>query len=272
MPPASVDRMLRLALGCLLLGLVVGVPAANAAGTTQILRDCADDGVLQGNYSPSELRKARKNIPTDTDEYTDCRDVLSRAAAGGVAARRGLGLLRQRRHGRRRRRLELREPPAESPNTPEAQDAIGKAAARAPAPVRPIPSAAAPSSLATRASRRRRPQRPAGAADLPARAARRRGPRHPHPVRPSPCHRSLPALRPRVRRPYTRTVTVPWAGPGGWLSLSVALTIVLSTFVARGGVRLEPTTAVEIGLMLAGAAAWRSPACAGARPATASRP
>ena len=63
------------------------------------------------------------------------------------------------------------------------------------------------------------------------------------------------SAEPRVRRPYTRTVTVPWAGPGGWLSLSVALTIVLSTFVARGGVRLAPTTAVEIGLMLAGAAA-----------------
>jgi hypothetical protein len=58
-----------------------------------------------------------------------------------------------------------------------------------------------------------------------------------------------------ARRPHTRTVTVPWAGPGAWLSLSIALTIVLSTFVARGGVRLEPTTLVEIGLMLAGAGA-----------------
>ena len=60
-------------------------PAANAASTTQILRDCADDGVLQGDYSPSELRKARQNIPTDTDEYTDCRDVLARAAAAAAA-------------------------------------------------------------------------------------------------------------------------------------------------------------------------------------------
>ena len=76
--------MLRLALACLLLGLVV-VPAANAAGTAQILRDCADDGVLQGDYSPSELRRARQNIPADTDEYTDCRDVLARAAARGVS-------------------------------------------------------------------------------------------------------------------------------------------------------------------------------------------
>ena len=63
------------------------------------------------------------------------------------------------------------------------------------------------------------------------------------------------SAEPRAARPYTRTVTVPWAGPGAWLSLTVALVIVLSTFVARGGVRLEPTTTVEIGLMLAGAAA-----------------
>src|SRR3954470_14450515 len=77
--------MLRLALGLCLLLALVAAPAANAASSTQILRDCADDGVLQGNYSPSELRRARRNIPTDTDEYTDCRDVLARAAAGAVA-------------------------------------------------------------------------------------------------------------------------------------------------------------------------------------------
>ena len=89
MPPASVFSMLRLALACLVLGLLVAVPAANAASTTQILRDCADDGVLQGDYTPSELRNARQNIPTDTDEYTDCRDVLARAAAAGVSAKGG---------------------------------------------------------------------------------------------------------------------------------------------------------------------------------------
>ena len=84
--------MLRLALGLVLLVGLLAVPAANAASTTQILRDCADDGVLQGNYSPSELRKARQNIPTDTDEYTDCRDVLSRAAASAVAGSGASGL------------------------------------------------------------------------------------------------------------------------------------------------------------------------------------
>jgi hypothetical protein len=82
--------MLRLVLVWALLGLVV-VPAANAASTTTILRDCADDGVLQGHYTPSELRKARQNIPSDTDEYTDCRDVLARAATDAIADSGGGG-------------------------------------------------------------------------------------------------------------------------------------------------------------------------------------
>src|SRR5690349_20289185 len=92
MPPASVISMLRLALACLVLGLFAVIPtAATAPSTTQIPRDCADDGVMQGDYSPAELRKARQNIPTDTDEYTDCRDVLARALAAGVSSRGGTG-------------------------------------------------------------------------------------------------------------------------------------------------------------------------------------
>ena len=56
-----------------------------------------------------------------------------------------------------------------------------------------------------------------------------------------------------VTRPHTRTITVPWAGPNGWVTGGVALVILLATFVARGGVRLEPTSVVEILLMLGGA-------------------
>jgi hypothetical protein len=126
--------MLRLALACLALGLMIAAPAANAAGTTQILRDCADDGVLQGDYSPAELRKARQNIPTDTDEYTDCRDVLARAAAAGVA---GSGASSGGGVGGGGSGISPDRRPLESPNTPEGQAAIGKAAAEgAPDPVR----------------------------------------------------------------------------------------------------------------------------------------
>ena len=122
MSPASVFSMLRLALACLVLGLVAA-PAANAASSTDVLRDCADDGVLQGSYSPSELRKARKNIPTDTDEYTDCRDVLSRALSSGVAGSGGGGGSSSGAPGGGSGGLE-------NPNTPEGQAAIGAAAGK----------------------------------------------------------------------------------------------------------------------------------------------
>ena len=116
--------MLRLVLACLLIGLVA-VPAADAASTTQILRDCADDGVLQGNYSPSELRKARKNIPTDTDEYTDCRDVLARAAAAGVAGSGGSGSGGGVAGGTGGAGQGLADP-----HTPEGREIVGQAGAR----------------------------------------------------------------------------------------------------------------------------------------------
>src|SRR3954452_17140611 len=73
----------------LVLGLAAALlhaPAAFAdSTTTKIIRDCADDGVLEGHYTPSELRKARDNLPTDVDEYSDCSDVLSRALATGTS-------------------------------------------------------------------------------------------------------------------------------------------------------------------------------------------
>jgi hypothetical protein len=116
--------MLRLVLACLLIGLVA-VPAADAASTTQILRDCADDGVLQGNYSPSELRKARKNIPTDTDEYTDCRDVLARAAAAGVAGSGGSGSAGGAGGSTGGAGQGLADP-----HTPEGREIVGRAGAR----------------------------------------------------------------------------------------------------------------------------------------------
>jgi hypothetical protein len=73
--------MRRTILLCLLAALLVAPAAAHAASATQIIRDCADDSVLQGDYTPAELRNARKHLPTDIDEYSDCRDVLAEAAS-----------------------------------------------------------------------------------------------------------------------------------------------------------------------------------------------
>jgi hypothetical protein len=65
----------------LVAALLLVPSVAHAAGPIQIIRDCEDDGLLQGNYTASELRSARSALPTDIDEYSDCRDVLGRAIA-----------------------------------------------------------------------------------------------------------------------------------------------------------------------------------------------
>ena len=38
---------------------------------------------LDRHYSNSELRRAKNNLPTDLDEYSDCRDVIAAAIKGG---------------------------------------------------------------------------------------------------------------------------------------------------------------------------------------------
>jgi hypothetical protein len=66
----------------MVLTLLVAAPAAMAGTRADIINDCYDDGKLDGNYSPSEIRDARNNIPADIDQYSDCRDVLGRALGG----------------------------------------------------------------------------------------------------------------------------------------------------------------------------------------------
>ena len=66
----------------MLAALLLFVPSvAQAQDSQAILRDCADDSILQGDYSASAMRSARDDIPAELDEYSDCRDVLSREIA-----------------------------------------------------------------------------------------------------------------------------------------------------------------------------------------------
>jgi hypothetical protein len=74
--------LLRLALAsCVAAVLLTAASPALAAGTRQkILQEC-QDGRLSGDYTAKEIRDARNHIPTDIDQYSDCRDVLARALA-----------------------------------------------------------------------------------------------------------------------------------------------------------------------------------------------
>jgi hypothetical protein len=76
--------MRRILFLCLLAALLAA-PAAKAASTNQILRDCEDDSVLEGHYTVAEMRKALHNLPTDVSEYSDCNDVLTRAINAATA-------------------------------------------------------------------------------------------------------------------------------------------------------------------------------------------
>jgi hypothetical protein len=69
-------------LGCLLL------PAAAWGSANALIKDCTD-GVIQGHYSQQDYKEALNNLPTDVDEYTDCRDLLKRAQLGAVGGGSG---------------------------------------------------------------------------------------------------------------------------------------------------------------------------------------
>jgi hypothetical protein len=59
------------------------VPAQALASPDAVIRDCAADGDLDHHYSNSDLVAAEKNLPSDLDEYSDCRSVIAGAKTGG---------------------------------------------------------------------------------------------------------------------------------------------------------------------------------------------
>jgi len=70
---------------------VLALPAPAFASADQVIRDCARDGKLDHHYSNSDLRRARNHLPSDLDEYSDCRDVIAGAIKGGSDTSGGKG-------------------------------------------------------------------------------------------------------------------------------------------------------------------------------------
>ena len=54
-----------------------------AEAQASALSDCTQANDLDHHYSNSELQKALDNLPTDSDEYGSCREVLAGALQGG---------------------------------------------------------------------------------------------------------------------------------------------------------------------------------------------
>jgi hypothetical protein len=91
----TLDRRLRRATTLLpALACVLGLAAgpAHASGTA-VLKDCAFDGVLSSVYTAKDYADALAHMPTDNDEYLDCRDEIRRAqlVLAAKAGRRSSG-------------------------------------------------------------------------------------------------------------------------------------------------------------------------------------
>lgn len=74
-----------------LLVALLSLPAFAQASGEDVIRDCNEDGTLDGNYSQEELRDAEENLPSDIDQYGDCRDVINQAQADASRRRAGGG-------------------------------------------------------------------------------------------------------------------------------------------------------------------------------------
>jgi hypothetical protein len=66
--------------------LLLAAPALAHASGAQVVRDCTDDGRLSKHYSQRDYADALANLPTDVDEYSDCRSVIRRAQLGAVGS------------------------------------------------------------------------------------------------------------------------------------------------------------------------------------------
>jgi hypothetical protein len=58
---------------------VLATPETADASPQGVILDCAKDGKLDHHYTLGDLKKAEKQLPSDVDEYTNCRDVINQA-------------------------------------------------------------------------------------------------------------------------------------------------------------------------------------------------
>ncbi len=58
-----------------LLACLLAPALAGAASSEEVLKDCAD-GQIDGDYTRAEIDRARKDIPADLDQYSNCQGAL----------------------------------------------------------------------------------------------------------------------------------------------------------------------------------------------------
>ena len=58
---------------------LLAVPAVAGASGRSVVRDCTDNGRIDSRHSQSDYKSALSNLPSDVDEYTDCRQIIEQA-------------------------------------------------------------------------------------------------------------------------------------------------------------------------------------------------
>jgi len=76
----SPHRSMRRAFAALtVLGCLLVVPATAGASGRSVVRDCTDNGRIDSHHSQGDYKSALGSLPSDVDEYTDCRQIIEQA-------------------------------------------------------------------------------------------------------------------------------------------------------------------------------------------------
>jgi hypothetical protein len=82
-------RRVYAALSVLLCLLVI--PATAGASGRSVVRDCTDNGQIDSHHSQGDYKSALGSLPSDVDEYTDCRQIIEQAKRRDASSNSGSG-------------------------------------------------------------------------------------------------------------------------------------------------------------------------------------
>ena len=75
-PPTVMRRTLAI---IALAGAFALMPTTAWGSGNDVIRDCTDNGRIDNKHGPIDYQQALANLPTDVDEYTDCRQIIAAA-------------------------------------------------------------------------------------------------------------------------------------------------------------------------------------------------
>jgi hypothetical protein len=83
--------MRRLLTALIIASLAAPAAAAADSGPTKLVIDACRDEHIDGTYTQAQYKKALEQIPSDSDEYTACREVLERGRLAALGNKRKSG-------------------------------------------------------------------------------------------------------------------------------------------------------------------------------------